>query len=182
MAVNLAGGFEDQLSIRPISMEEAFQRQLDRVAYLRSLNQPWAEPVFQMRDMLHGLEDQEFYDGLPPKAREEVETIEDRLATLEAIAEDTDVGPSHEQLAEIRRLELRVEAIRARYAPEGWLGMPMRAFRGPGGKPIYRPTPDDLSRALRIILRLADRQRITWKRKRRTSLPNGFEEEDEEDL
>lgn len=167
---------EDRLSIRPISMEDAFGRQNDRIAYLRSLGQPWGEAVFELRDLLHGLEDEEFWDGLPPTTRTHLEGLQGRLEALRHPDAPRALDDAEEAAA--RRLGAEIEAIRAHWSPHGWNGMPVRAFPGPGGRPVWRPTPEDLSNALRIIRRLANRCGITWRKKRATSLP-GYEHDEE---
>lgn len=129
-------------------MEEAYSRQNDRIAYLRSIGQPWAEAVYELRDMLVGLEDEEFWDGIPPHVRKD----------LEAKSED------------------EREAIKETYSEHGWSTHRIRAFpiRNAAGEvvPVYRPTPENLSTALRIVRRLATRVGITWKRKRVSRLPS----------
>lgn len=127
------------LKARSISHEENINRQLDRIAYLRSAGLPWAEAVFQLRDMVVGLEDEEFWTGIPEDAR-------DRLPQAEE---------EREQVVE----EL---------GRNGWESMPMRAIEAPDGRTVYRPTKAQLSRALRIIMRLLARKGILWRTKTRT--------------
>ena len=142
--------WEDQLNIRPISMEEAFARQNDRIAYLRSIGSPWAEAVYELRDLLVGLEDREFWDGIPEDEREKIQNLP---------------------------LEKR-EIENLKFSPEGWLTHKVRAFpaRGPGGTvvPVYRPTSENLSQELRIVRRLANRRGITWRTKRVSRLPSAL--------
>lgn len=137
-------------SPRPISMEDAFSRQNDRIGYLRSLGQPWAEAVYQLRDLLVGMEDDEFWDGIPKDERAKLAKAPPHVA----------------------------DQIRDRYAVEGWLGYPCRAVRGPGGQPIYLPTADNLSHAYRIIMRLAARRGLSWRTKNVSKLPGPAEVED----
>lgn len=133
----------NQFSPRPISLEEAFGRQNDRIAYLRSVGQPWAEAVFELRDLIVGIEDEEFWDGIPAEVR----------AGLP------------------KQPKPKQEAEREKWAPGGWAAFPCRAIPGPGGRPIYLPTSEELSHARRIVLRLAARRGLTWKTKRISSLP-----------
>lgn len=132
----------NEFNPRPIPVEEQFGRQNDRLAYLRSMGLPWSEAVFQLRDLLVGIEDQEFWDGIPKNVREEM----------------TKMTPGQR------------DAAAGRHAGSGWDGITFRAIRGPGGKPVYRPTADELSRAYQIILRLAARKGLTWKTKRISGL------------
>jgi hypothetical protein len=144
------GSPEDQFAPRPISLEEAFSRQNDRIGYLRSTGLPWAEAVYQLRDLLVGIEDDEFWDGIPATERS-------RLPKL---------------------TEEEAERARQRWAEEGWLGYPCRAIRGPSGQPVFRPTADNLSHAYRIIMRLAARRGLSWRTKRISKLPgppDGFD-------
>lgn len=146
--------FTDELSVRPVSAEEAFSRQNDRIAYLRSYGEDWEEAVNELRDQLEGLEDPEFWDGIPPDVRASLDdmTVKER------------------------------DEVHEKYADRGWLTMKIRAF--PGRKadgspdwenPIYKPTADQLSRRLRIVRALATRRGITWRTKRRSWI--GFESE-----
>lgn len=148
--------FTDELSVRPVSAEEAFSRQNDRIAYLRSYGEDWEEAVNELRDQLEGLEDAEFWDGIPPEVREGLDdlTVKER------------------------------EEVVDHYAERGWLTMRVRAYPGRKAdgspdweRPIYVPTADQLSRRLRIIRALATRRGITWRTKRRSWL--GYESEAE---
>lgn len=133
----------EKLSTRSISIEEQFSRQSDRVAYLRSMGQPWSESLYALRDLLTGVEDLQFWDGIPPDQREALD------------------GMSEEQREELRQ----------RCARSGWSTIDIRAFPGPDGEPIYKPSAEDLSRQLRIVLGLAQRLGITWKYDRASKLP-----------
>lgn len=133
---------EQRFTPRSITMEEAITRQLDRIAFLRSTGQEWAEAVYQLRDMVVGLEDEEFWDGIPKHERARVKLL-----------------PERERVKEERR-----------FAVEGWNGYPVRAFRGPSGEPVYVPTSENLSCALRIIMRLLARQGMAWRTRRVSKL------------
>lgn len=130
------------LAIRPISMEEAFGRQNDRVLYLRSIGKPYGEAVLGLLDLLSGLEDEEFYDGIPSPVRKRLK----------------DMPP--EELA----------ITKARYRPRGWDGLRIRGRMGFGGIIAYRPTPDDLAAIYRLTLGLAARMGLSWRQKRVSSL------------
>lgn len=136
------GAGADQFNPRPIPVEEQFGRQNDRVGYLRSMGLPWAEAVFQLRDLLVGIEDDEFWDGIPKKVR-------DALPKM---------------------TKAKAAEAQAEWAPNGWDGITFRAVPGPGGRPLYRPTADELSHAYRIIMRLASRKGLTWRTKRISGL------------
>lgn len=135
-------------------MEDAISRQLDRIAFLRSTGQEWAEAVYQLRDMVVGLEDEEFWDGIPDR---------ERSAVLKLTARQQ-------------------ERERAKWSVEGWNGYPVRAFpmTGPNGQPVrdadgkivpvYMPTSENLSCALRIVMRLLSRQGIAWRTRRVSKL------------
>jgi hypothetical protein len=133
---------EERFTPRLIPTEEQLSRQEERIAYLRSSGQPWAEAVFQLRDMLVGFEDDEFWDGLPGPVRKGLsdQTDDDKAETL------------------------------TEWASEGWLNFPCRAIRGRGGEPVYRPTPEDLSHAYRILRRLMDRSGFIRKTRRTSRL------------
>jgi hypothetical protein len=150
---------EDLFAPRPMSTEEALARQEERIAYLRSAGKPWAEAVYQLRDMLVGFEDDEFWDGVPPHLR-------GQLAAL----------PEEQQ-----------ERLRAQWAPEGWHGYHVRAIpvRDATGRivPVYRPTAENLSHAYRILRRLMDRCGFVRKTRRVSRLtPRPGTEADDEAL
>lgn len=131
---------------RPITMEEAVGRQIDRISYLRSIGHPWSEAVFMLRDMIVGLEDDEFWDGIPAHARGKWTKAE---------------GGEKATIAK-------------QWAPEGWTGVPFRAYRLPDGGVVFRPTSENLSSALRIIMRLLARRGIAWRTRRRSDLGPRF--------
>ncbi len=135
---------DQRFAPRNITMEDAIARQLDRIAFLRSTDQPWSEAVYQLRDMVVGLEDDEFWDGIPPHVRES-----EKFKKLPAKARERE---------------------EKKWAVEGWNGYPVRAFRGPGGQPIFMPTSENLSCALRIIMRLLARSGIVWRTRRVSKL------------
>lgn len=138
------GAGTDQFNPRPISLEEAFGRQNDRIGYLRSMGLPWAEAVFQLRDLLVGIEDDEFWDGVPASIRKTFPTIP----------------------------KAKAMALQEKWSVEGWNGYPCRAYPGPHG-PIYRPTAEQLSHAYQIVMRLASRKGLTWKKRRISGLTFG---------
>lgn len=55
--------------LRNLSIEDVLRRQLDRVAYLRSSGLDFSEAVLMLRDLLVGVEDDEFFDGVPATVR-----------------------------------------------------------------------------------------------------------------
>ena len=148
---------DQRFAPRNITMEDAIARQLDRIAFLRSTGQEWSEAVYQLRDMIVGLEDDEFWDGIPEHVRNSKEF---RSLTGKAL-----------------------EREKAKWAVEGWNGYPVRAFKQktPDGTivPVYMPTSENLSCALRIIMRVLSRAGIVW-RTRRVSTLKKWGEEDKE--
>lgn len=54
---------------RSITIEDNVLNQIDRIGYLRSIGEDWKEPVFHLRDLIVGLEDEEFWDGTPMNIR-----------------------------------------------------------------------------------------------------------------
>lgn len=143
------------LSPRSISMEDIIKNQVDRIGYLRSAGEPWDEAVQNLRDLVIGLEDDQFDDGIPDHVRKNLSTL----------------TPA-EQRAE-----------RERWAPHGWNGVPIRAYRRPDGTIRWAPTAQDLSNQYRIIMALLDRRGISWRRKRVSYLaaPNTPPGESDED-
>lgn len=132
----------DRAMPKQLGYEDLISRQLDRIAYLRSMGHPWAEALYQLRDELVGLEDAEFWDGVPPKVRESLKGLDENA---------------------------RRKAVEP-YRDLGWNTCPVRAIRGPRG-PIFRPTAEDLSRQLRILMRLLDRHKMLRKSRRESTVP-----------
>lgn len=122
-----------------IPIEEKLARQVDRIAYLRSAGYPWGEAVLHLRDMVVGLEDEEFYDGIPDSERSKIQ-----------------VG------------ELGLAETREAYADYGWDTFSVRAYEATNGEYVLDPSPSDLSQAYRIIQRLLARKGLVYKRKKRT--------------
>jgi hypothetical protein len=105
--------------------------------------------------MVVGLEDEEFWDGIPREHRARIKKLPQKERELEE----------------------------ARWALEGWNGYPVRAVRGPGGQAIFLPTSENLSCALRIVMRLLTRQGMMWRMRRISKLePWGKEKAEPEDL
>lgn len=50
---------------RKITIEQAVMHQVDRIGYLRSIGEEWAESLFHLRDLIVGMEDEEFWSGIP---------------------------------------------------------------------------------------------------------------------
>lgn len=127
---------------RTLSMEENINRQLDRISYLRSMGHPWGEAVYQLRDMIVGLEDDEFFDGIPEGVREDMKKMTKKQR----------------------------EKVLDKYKEQGWDGYPIRAYKASSGRIVYKPTSENLSAALRIVMRLLARQNIVWRSKRVSKL------------
>lgn len=140
-----------ELASRSMPMDEVLRRQIALIAWLRSMGEPWGEAVNQLRDMVVGLEDDEFWDGIPAHVREDQARV-----------------PGH-----------RWAEIREHYAPQGWNDVPVTAFQGPDG-PIFEPTDAELSAMLKIILRLLHRRSLTWRLKRMAIIdaPEGEDHDD----
>lgn len=151
-----------RLSVAPLRSIDLIQRELDRIAYLRSLGHPWGSAVETLRDLAVGLEDEEFWDGLPPGIRGKVKALEKDPDNRKAIHE--------------------AKRLREAYEHRGWNGVPIRAIPGPRGEPQWRPTAANLSDQLQIVLRLLDRHGLRWKTHRQSPLPpvpaNGVEDVD----
>lgn len=56
---------------RALRIEDLVLHQIERIGYLRSLGQPWTEPVTHLRDLIVGLEDDEFWTGFPEGVKKE---------------------------------------------------------------------------------------------------------------
>lgn len=143
-------------SPKTLTMEQAISVQMDRIAYLRSSGLEWAEAVYQLRDMVVGLEDDQFWDGMP-------EAIRKKVKELEHPSKDEVKNLSKEDLYKMKK---RAKSFREEWSKHGWEGYPIRAYPGPDGEPIYMPTNENLSTALRIIMQLLSRQGIIWRTKR----------------
>lgn len=132
----------DQATPKRIAFEDGVMRQLERIAYRRSMGLPWSEALYQLRDVLVGFEDAEFWDGIPADKRPDIDKL-----------------PPKAQ-----------KAARASYAELGWATHHVRAYRGPRG-PVFRPTSEQLSRELRMLMRLLDRNQMIRKTRRASRLP-----------
>lgn len=148
---DLPTGIEGRLQMRNLSMGELVTRILDDIRYQRRMGLPWGPSVDYLRTVLVGLEDPEFWDGMPPRIRKQVQELEK--------SED----------ASDRRQARRQ---RKQFLPRGWNGLQIRAVPGPDGRPRYRPTPDDLDAMLMVLLRLLARRKMTWKTRELSPLPD----------
>lgn len=133
----------DRPTPKQLNLEEAIMRQLDRIAYLRSLGHPWSESLYQLRDMIVGFEDEQFWDGVPPNERARIKALADPDAQKKAAQP---------------------------FSEAGWATHSVRAFRTPRG-PVFRPTAEELSRGLRMIMHLLDRQGMIKKTRRESRIP-----------
>lgn len=133
----------DQATPRQIGFEDSIATQIERIAFRRTLGLPWSEGLYQLRDMLVGFEDAEFWDGVPPDKRKEIMALPDPQAR--------------------RRAALPFKEF-------GWDTHSVRAFKSPQG-PVFRPTSEELSRELRMLIRLIDRNGMRRKTRRASRLP-----------
>lgn len=136
----------DQATPKRIAFEDGIMRQLERIAYRRSMGLPWSEALYQLRDMLVGFEDAEFWDGIPPDKRKEVEAMPNPVAQRE---------------------------FAKGFAELGWATHRVRAFKTPRG-PVFRPTSEQLSLELRMLMRLLDRNQMIRKTRRASRLPESI--------
>lgn len=134
---------------KQLNLEDALMRQLDRIAYLRSMGHPWSEALYQLRDMMVGFEDAQFWDGVPPGQRKQIDALDD----LEA-----------------------QKRLRRPFKEEGWATHSVRAFPTARG-PVFRPTAEELSRQLRMVMRLLDRQGMIKKTRKESRLPEDWVKE-----
>lgn len=128
--------------VRQLRYEDTLNRQVDRIAYLRSLGRPWAEALYQFRDMVVPIEDEQFRDGVPPKERERIKGL-----------------PEAQQKKELER-----------WAEDGWDTHRCPARPGPWG-PVFKPTPQVQSAQLRMIMRLLERQKMLRSTRSASRLP-----------
>lgn len=136
------------IAARALSMSDRVGEQVSLIAYLRSTGAPWEEAVYQLRDMIVGIEDAQFWDGVPDNLRATVEQG----------------GPA-------------ARRILAECAPYGWKTAPVRAYtigHDENGEPVplLRPTPEQLSNLFRIVMALLTRRRITWRPREEAYIPH----------
>lgn len=129
---------------RQIDFEMGLARQLDRIAFRRSNGLPWDEALYHLRDSMVGYEDEQFWDGIPPKERKRIKALAD--------------------------VKARKEAAEA-WAGQGWETMHVRAYRV-GHRVIFKPTGEQMSRQLRIVLQLIDRSGMRRKVRQQSRLPD----------
>ncbi len=157
---------EERIAPRNITMEEAISRQLDRIAYLRSVGLPWSEALYQIRDMVVGLEDEEFWDGVPKEKREHLEKLQEELKKLDPR------NPEH--WPRRRRLNEQIKEIREAHEEDGWethsVEFYEKTLADGSVKEVYKPSAQNLSTELRIIMRLLARAGVSWRVRRSSRL------------
>lgn len=127
---------------RPLAYEENLNQQLHTISIIRSRGGDWSEALYQLRDLLVGREDAQFFDGIPPEDRERIKAMDD---------------PKQQRKA------------REAFREMGWDTHVVPWVQGPRG-PIFRPTPQDLSHELRLLMGLMNRQKML-QRTQHTSRP-----------
>lgn len=130
---------------RSITIEDNVLHQIDRIGYLRSVGEEWKEPVFHLRDLIVGLEDEEFWDGIPMNLRKK----QDKISPTD-LQEYTDRGWRSIKV----RMRIRLEQ-----------GKEIESLD---------PLPEELSKMLRIILALLARRNMTWRRRNVDEIPLTF--------
>lgn len=130
---------------RPITIEDAVMNQIDRIGYLRSIGEEWKEPVFHLRDTLVGLEDEEFWDGIPMNLRGKKEQISE-----EDLEEYKDRGW---QTIKVQNRIIKKDGRSIEYLD---------------------PLPEELSKMLRILMALLARRGMTWRKRNVDEIPLTF--------
>lgn len=130
---------------RSITIEDNVLHQIDRIGYLRSVGEDWKEPVFHLRDLIVGLEDDEFWDGIPMNLRKKQDKI------------------SEQDMKEYVDRGWRSIKVRMRIRLEN--GKEIESLD---------PLPEELSKMLRIILALLARRNMTWRRRNVDEIPLTF--------
>ena len=131
---------------RPITIEDNVMNQIDRIGYLRSTGQSWVEPVFHLRDLIVGLEDEEFWTGLP------MNLGKDKLNAL-----------TPEQKQQYSERGWNTMRVQERVVKQG-----TRVIK------FLDPTPSELSLMLRIMMALMARRNMTWRRRNVDEIPMTF--------
>lgn len=135
-----------QPSPRSISIEDNVLHQIDRIGYLRSIGEAWDEPVFHLRDICVGLEDEEFWDGIPKQVRERKNPP----------ITDVEKKAYNDRGWETMEVRMRVMKI------------------GKHEMRFLDPTASELSLMLRILMALLARRGMTWKRRTIDEIPMTF--------
>lgn len=156
-----APGNSEYLVNKSLQSIDLVRRQLDRISYLRSAGLPWGPAVEMLRDLVVGLEDPQFFDGLPAQERKRVEELEKDASDKKALR--------------------RAQEIRDQYKHLGWNGVPMQAIcmthgrvahaPQPTCRPRFKPRPDNLSDQLQIVMSLLGRKNLLWKTRTASPLP-----------
>lgn len=118
---------------RKLNIEGKIDNQLDRIGYLRSIGEDWTEPLFHLRDLVVGLEDDEFWNGVP-------ERLEGQDLSEDELKEYHSRGWNG--------VEIDVELMED--SNGGLIEEPC-------------PTPQQLSQMLRIIMALFARTGMSWR-------------------
>lgn len=138
---------------RGLTIEDAVMNQIDRIGFLRSLGKDWKEPLFHLRDILIGLEDNEFFNGIPMNLQDKQDKIKaEHLETYRARSWDA---------IPVRMRSAKDEAGNI----EEWLD----------------PTPIELSKMLQILMALLARRNMTWRRKNVDEINMTFGKEIQDD-
>lgn len=129
---------------RGITLEDNVLHQIDRIGYLRSIGEEWKEPVFHLRDLIVGLEDEEFWNGIPMNLQEKKDFSDEEKLVYEDRGWNT--------------IKIRSQLIMVN-------GREVES---------YDPLPQELSKMLRIILALLARRNMTWRRRNVDEIPLTF--------
>ncbi len=126
---------------RNLTIEVNIQHQIDRIGFLRSVGESWQEPVYHLRDLIVGLEDAEFWDGVP------------------AIVDPESLSVSQRESYSMRGWNGVPCRVLVETNPDG------STIETPD------PTPSELSAMFRIILAQLARRGMTWRRKISDKVP-----------
>lgn len=122
---------------RSITIEDNVLHQIDRIGYLRSIGQDWKEPVFHLRDILVGLEDEEFWNGIPMNLQSKKDKLKEEDLKEYKERSWTDVPCT------------------------------MRSIKDDQGnvQEYLDPSAIELSKMLQILMALLARRGMTWRRR-----------------
>lgn len=154
----------ERLAMKAMQTMDIVRRQVDRILFLRSTGGPWGAAVEGLRDVLVGLEDQQFWDGMPLAVRKKVKELE--------------ADPSD------KKSRKAAKELRAKYAVQGWDGVPVAwtpievRVLVPGTSETrlevrqkLQPNAENLSDMFRIMLHLLHRHGLLWKTRLDSALP-----------
>lgn len=141
---------EERLAVKALQIMDHVHLTLNSIRECRRAGEYRGHLVDHLNQLLIGIRDDTFWDGLPEEAREKVHALE---------------------AAGDKKAMHQARKIRELYWPMGWQGVSVRAIPNADGSARFLPTSQDIDQMEEILMQLLHRKGLLWKTRLHSPLP-----------